>query len=247
MRPYRCVKAETFSIVVLAGLTGFFAEAVKAQVPSNPALEARLNEKFKGSPKGPDGNLVIEEGSLLEIRKNGILGIPFGPTGIPQSTYKQDGQMHPPGPLQRTLAGQQVYTPLQAGERVYLVRMEVNLKGNSITFIIFKCDQCAGPSPSGLRAAVAFQFPKGYLATADPAQVEEFIGQAFSLYASAPVEAPAPAEPQVTTTIELGQTAEQVIAALGQPSKIAKVGTKEIYFYKDLKVTFINGKVTDVE
>jgi hypothetical protein len=38
-----------------------------------------------------------------------------------------------------------------------------------------------------------------------------------------------------------------VIAALGQPLRKAKVGTKDIYYYKDLKVIFVNGKVTDVQ
>jgi hypothetical protein len=48
--------------------------------------------------------------------------------------------------------------------------------------------------------------------------------------------------------VELGQTKEQVVAALGQPERIANVGaTKQIYFFKNLKVTFVSGKVTDVQ
>lgn len=48
-------------------------------------------------------------------------------------------------------------------------------------------------------------------------------------------------------TVSLGQTKDVVTANFGQPDKIAKVGTKEIYYYKDFKVTFVNGKVTDVQ
>jgi hypothetical protein len=58
-----------------------------------------------------------------------------------------------------------------------------------------------------------------------------------------PVDEPA-APPK---TVDLGMTKDQVIANFGQPEKTAKVGTKEIYFYKDLKVTFVNGKVSDVQ
>jgi hypothetical protein len=47
--------------------------------------------------------------------------------------------------------------------------------------------------------------------------------------------------------IALGQTMDDVRAALGNPSRIARVGVKQIYFYPDMKITFINGKVTDVE
>jgi hypothetical protein len=59
-----------------------------------------------------------------------------------------------------------------------------------------------------------------------------------------PVDAPA-APPK---ELKMGQTKDEVIGNFGQPEKIVKLGTKEIYYYKDLgKVTFVNGKVTDVQ
>jgi hypothetical protein len=48
-------------------------------------------------------------------------------------------------------------------------------------------------------------------------------------------------------TVKVGETKDNVVADFGQPDKIAKVGTKEIYFYKDFKVTFVGGKVTDIQ
>jgi hypothetical protein len=47
--------------------------------------------------------------------------------------------------------------------------------------------------------------------------------------------------------IVVGQTMDEVRAALGSPSRIATIGTKQIYFYPDMKITFRNRKVTDVE
>jgi hypothetical protein len=59
-----------------------------------------------------------------------------------------------------------------------------------------------------------------------------------------PVDAPA-APPK---ELKMGQTKDEVVANFGQPEKVVKLGTKEIYYYKDLgKVTFVNGKVTDVQ
>jgi len=55
---------------------------------------------------------------------------------------------------------------------------------------------------------------------------------------------PAAADPK---TVSAGQTPDQVIASLGQPEKIVKLGTKQTYYYKDMKVIFVNGKVTDVQ
>ena len=48
-------------------------------------------------------------------------------------------------------------------------------------------------------------------------------------------------------TISLGQTIEEVVALLGQPQTTAHLGTKQIYVYKSLKITFVDGKVTDVQ
>jgi hypothetical protein len=38
-----------------------------------------------------------------------------------------------------------------------------------------------------------------------------------------------------------------VAAAFGQPLRTAVIGAKEMFFYKDMKVTFTNGKVSNVE
>jgi hypothetical protein len=62
-----------------------------------------------------------------------------------------------------------------------------------------------------------------------------------------PPPPPADEPPAPPKSIDLGQTKDQVIAAFGQPQRTAKVGTKEIFFYKDLKVTFTGGKVSDVQ
>ena len=68
--------------------------------------------------------------------------------------------------------------------------------------------------------------------------------------AAAPMQDIAPPPPPADApppTIALGQTKGQVTAAFGQPVRMAKLGVKEIYYYKDMKVTFTNGKVSNVE
>jgi hypothetical protein len=69
--------------------------------------------------------------------------------------------------------------------------------------------------------------------------------------ALAPI-APPPPPPDAPAAppkeLKMGQTKDEVVANFGQPEKVVKLGTKEIYYYKDLgKVTFVNGKVTDVQ
>ncbi len=57
----------------------------------------------------------------------------------------------------------------------------------------------------------------------------------------------APTSSAPPATIAPGQTPEQVTAILGQPLNIVDLGTKKIYVYKNLKVTFTAGKLSDVQ
>lgn len=60
-----------------------------------------------------------------------------------------------------------------------------------------------------------------------------------------PSPIPPPAPPP--TQISAGQSIEEVTAALGMPKNIVDLGAKKIYVYSALKVTFKDGKVTNVE
>jgi hypothetical protein len=93
-----------------------------------------------------------------------------------------------------------------------------------------------GAAPAAAPAAPAAAAPAAPPPPADPVL--------------APVAPPPPPPDQPAApppSIELGQSKDMVTAILGQPTKIAKVAGKEIYFYKDLKVTFKDGKVSDVQ
>jgi hypothetical protein len=59
--------------------------------------------------------------------------------------------------------------------------------------------------------------------------------------------APTPAPPASTGNISLGQTIDEVVRILGQGRIIADLGSKKIYAFPGLKVTFVDGKVTDAQ
>jgi hypothetical protein len=64
--------------------------------------------------------------------------------------------------------------------------------------------------------------------------------------APAPVPAPA-APPAPPASINLGQSIDDVTGQLGQPKSVVDLGPKKIYVYKDMKITFKDGKVSDVQ
>jgi hypothetical protein len=62
-----------------------------------------------------------------------------------------------------------------------------------------------------------------------------------------PQQAGGPQQGGGTQTVALGQTPDQVTAILGAPKQIVDLGSKKIYRYPDMKVVFVDGKVSDVE
>jgi hypothetical protein len=62
--------------------------------------------------------------------------------------------------------------------------------------------------------------------------------------AAAPAAAPAAGG---SVNISVGESIDNVTAALGSPVRIIDLGAKKIYTYKDMKIIFMNGKVSDVQ
>jgi len=83
----------------------------------------------------------------------------------------------------------------------------------------------------------------------DADKAEQEVVNEANAGAAAPAEATpppvaAPAAPPVQITG--GETVDQVTSAMGQPKNIVDLGSKKIYVYKDMKITFKDGKVSDV-
>jgi hypothetical protein len=222
---------------------------------ANQQLAARLGDHVKVARLGLDstGLTVIEPGSVFIIKKGGILSLPPTHRNVPASTFR-DGQLVGPGKLAIS-AYSQISRFLPVGEQVYITGADVRIKNDKIIVFIIECDSCNGvQQPSSYVAAVSYEFPKGYLENAEISQIKDVINQVLAPdmapseppaeQAQAEAPPPAPSEP---VKIQIGQSVDDVKSALGNPDKIVDLGRKQIYVYKDLKVTFMDGKVTDVQ
>jgi hypothetical protein len=156
------------------------------------------------------------------------------------------------------------------GEKMWVTKIEC--RDDGVVFDLFT-DAYADVR---YRAALKFAFDKhGVMPAAD--QMSAMVGEVFKVQPSDDKAAPtaaAPAAPAPAAAaapdpalapiapppppvdapaappkeLKIGQTKDEVIANFGQPEKVVKLGPKEILYYKDLgKVTFVNGKVTDVQ
>jgi len=173
------------------------------------------------------------------------------------------------GHFSQTASEGQTTHLFKKGDKVYPTKIDVKLDKDEVVMGIVACDTCNNTDPQTWnKANVEFQFPKGALARASAGDVEDTIGQLLAISDDSQQQGgqqpgqqqgggqdqggqqqggqqqQAQAEPQ---TIQMGMTTDQVQASLGQPSKVVNLGAKQIYVYKDLKITFLNGKVVDVQ
>jgi hypothetical protein len=243
----------------------------QAQLPPDAPLADQIRSQYKVTKFGLDGGgfTVLSPGTILVIQKGGILGVPPANLTMGVAIFK-DGDLKQPSAGNRMFLGN-VTRFLQVGEKVYVQKVDVNLKTDRVQLTVVECDSCNGVNqPSLFKGVVSFEFAKGSLAAADPAQIEDTIGQVFTIdngsdsngqqqnqdqnaqqgqqqdqqQQAAPQKQAPPPEP---ASIQMGMTVDQVEAALGPPDKKVTIGAKIIYVYKDLKVTFTNGKVTDAQ
>jgi hypothetical protein len=271
------------SIPVAAAVlvTMVLAPVARAQAPT---LQEQLIAQYKLVKMGSDtsGYSVIDKGTLLEIKKGGILGVPYGDNNVP-ATHYENGTVKGPSGLammgRKSIMGkfgkEQTTHLFASGDKVYPMKVEVNAAKDIVALEIVACDTCNKTDPPTYnKAEVIFQFPKGSLANANAGSVEDTIGQLLSISddsqqdqgqqggqdqgqqgqqggqaaggqgAQQGGQDQQQAEPQ---TIQLGQTTDAVQAALGKPDKVVNLGAKQIWVYKDLKVTFKDGKVSDVQ
>jgi hypothetical protein len=258
---------QIFAIVLSAPIPAGMAWA-QAQLPPDAPLPDQLKALYKVTKFGLDGGgfTVLTPGTILVIQKEGILGVPPANMTMGIAIFK-DGDLKQPSAGNRMFLGN-VTRFLQFGEKVYVQKVDVNLKADKVQLTVVECDQCNGVNQTSLfKGVVMFEFPKGSLATADPAMIEDTIGQVFTIddgsgnqhnqdqnaqgqqdqqqQQQPPPQQQAP--PPEPVSIQVGMTVDQVEAALGPPDKKVSIGAKLIYVYKDLKVTFTNDKVTDAQ
>src|ERR1700733_5249124 len=252
------------------------------------SLQEQLAAQYKLVKMGSDtsGYAVVDKGTLLAVQKGGILAVPYGDQNVLSNRY-ENGSIKGPNSLslmgRKSIMGkfgkEQTTHLFAVGDKVYPMKIDVNVAKDTVTLEIVACDTCNKTDPPTYnKANVVFQFPKGSLASAAAGGEEDTIGQVLSISSDdaqqgegggqqqggdqagqqpagqqsgqdqgqqpQPAAQPAPAEP---ASIEKGMTPDQVEAAMGQPDKKVNLGSKQIYVYKDLKVTFLNGKVSDVQ
>jgi len=241
-------------ILVLAGASpSLYGQDQKAEI------QKRLSSAFKRTTLTADRSDVAKAGTVLTLHKDNLLMCSMDAHASPTNTYKNGAiSMGLGATMSWSMAlssvGQQVANTPQrkfvGGEKIWLADYQVKEDGVYLLFysdpfdnvryfgqLKFPVSKGAFPPADNMLKTIA------EVVTDDSAQ-EAALADSAAPPAQAPGgQAPAPA----TKTITLGQTMDEVVGILGAPQKKVNLGTKEIYFYPDMKVVFISGKVADVQ
>jgi hypothetical protein len=218
--------------------------AANAQTPVSLQEQLNAQYKPAKMKSGFGGATVVEAGTALAVQKGGVLSVPSTALTTCSAKF-QDNKLHPSVGFCAAMfknvssyfqPGSKVY-PLKI--EVNPEKEKISFEAVACD----SCN--GGGSGSSMKGGVVFQFAKGYLETATAGTVEDTIGQVFSIssdgqnggqnggqnddqngeqnqgeqQAQAGPQGGQPAtqqQPQAEPqTIQLGQSTDQVLAALG--------------------------------
>jgi hypothetical protein len=250
-------------VAVLAVLT----PCAHAQDPRSD-LQKKLNAAFVLTRPTADNTDIVKAGSILELHQEGLIMYSVANKVAPTWTFKdgrlgmgfganmsvdmqlgsvEQGVNHLNVPQRKFVSGEKVWiTGALIKEDGVILQLYSDAYDNVRYFGQIKFPFAKKTIPPAdemmktIAEVVTADAPEGSDASAAPPA-------AAPSQQIAPPPPPADAAPVQPKTISVGQTKDQVVEILGQPGRVAKIGAKEIDYYPDMKVIFVNGKVTDIQ
>ena len=258
----------SFAILLLTAIPS--AQNSWAAGTSSGIVEA-LQKKYLVTETTPDHEQVTKDGITMSLKCAGIYSLPNISLIVPDNKVT-DGKIQPPSVFLRN--GSHV---LQTGDRVYITKIDKKDESSDelLRFTILTVNSFDVTGQSFQRkfyATVSFKFKKGYLDDTPPEDVEKVIeavltpdtddSQSDTSAAAQPAQkrptvpvTPPPATPPPTPpapagpppTITIGESSTQVLQAMGMPLQMIDLGKKKTYVYKNMKIIFVDDKVSDVQ
>jgi len=262
---------------LIAASIFFFLLASAEETNTPAAIQQKLEAQYALTKATADRTDIVTAGSVLVLEKDNLVMYTVTTRSPASNTYKNGRIASaittpkcPPiigcGPIPVPNVDSRKFV---AGEKFWVTKIDVHDDG-----VVF--DLLSDPfSDVRYYATLKFPFSRGSIPPAD--KVLSTVAEVIKVQQDdapapdpkppapqpnpeptpapgptppAPIPPPPPppdAAPAAPKTIALGQTKDQVVAIFGQPTKVIQLKSKEIYVYPDMKVTFVNNKVTDVQ
>ena len=262
--------ASTALVGTALAFTALALPAAASDKASVGVVEA-LEKKYAITQTTTDAAQITKDGTTMSMKCAGVYSVPSSMMMKPDNKVV-DGKVQAPGTLARYTLVKMGAHVLQTGDKVYITKIEgkSEMTGDMIKLTLMTVDALdvsGSDAKKKFDAYVSFKFKKGYLDETPPEQVEQTIE---SVLAPEEAAAPAPAAPQAQAhaapapapavaaaapaapagpppTISMGESSTEVLQAMGMPLQMIDLGKKKTYVYKNMKIVFVNDKVTDVQ
>jgi hypothetical protein len=261
---------------ILVSLTLLAAESHAQSGVQVDAVQKQLTQLYQTAKATADGTDLVTAGSVLVLQKDHLLMNKVDQPYATPNVYKNGtiggngagavnvikafnglGKLNPfanQTGMQSATDAAGATREFVAGEKFWVTRIDT--RPDAVAFTLL-----SDPiKDQRYHAVLTFPLAKG---GASPDDVTSLVSEVLKIDDSSQGQsadqggqsqggqqqaAAAPAAPAVATkTIAVGQTRDQVIAMFGVPGKIVQLGTKEIDVFQDMKVTFVQNKVVDVQ
>ena len=268
----RCVTRTCLSaLIVVACCWSSLVPGAAASEKASDGVVAALEKKYVITQTTSDFAQITKDGTTMSMKCPGVYSVPTNLMMKPD-TKVVDGKVQPPGGLAKYTLVKMGAHVLQTGDKVFVTKIEgkTEMTGDSIKFTLLTIDALdvsGSDAKKKYNAYVEFKFKKGYLGETPPDQVEQAIETVIAPEEAAapepaqqaaapapPVRAAAPAPPAAPAapagpppTVTMGESSTEVLQAMGMPQQMIDLGKKKTYVYKNMKIIFVNDKVTDVQ
>ncbi len=231
----------TRSLVALAIVVAF-PKIIFAAPDWASALKGQLVQQYGLTKTGwGDESRITDPGPVYVVSAEGISARTTFDSSMLVTTV-EDGKPHGPKGGMAFFVKTQDTKQVKVGDRFYVTSIDV--KDDAVFFRLVSVETAeityrGNTKQTRYRAILRFPMPKEQLETAAVADVKKVVDPIFvseDQLKSAPV-----------ATVQMGQSPDQVESILGKPSKVIDLGTKKIFVYKDMKIVFVDGKVSDVQ
>ena len=262
---------KTLTVTFLFALTATGTKVEAQGAVQVDAIQKQLLQFYQPAKATADGTDLVTAGSVLVLQKDHLL-MDKADQPIPAMNTYQNGAITNPGAAFKSMKVMNTflkYVPgagqigqasdsantavgvdstreFVAGEKFFVTKIDTRADAVILYFISDPIKDVR------YHASLKFPFAKG--TSPSPDDVAALVSEVIKVddtsqdqNASNKSQQGSAAPPAETKTIALGQTRDQVVAMFGVPTKIVQLGTKEIDIFPDMKVTFVQNKVVDVQ
>ncbi len=237
------------------------------------ALRQKLSTEFALTKTTADRTDIVTPGSVVVLHKDGLLMYSVEASSPASNIYKGGRLSHGMWPkcpaflsnYCSNLPEQPASRTFVAGEKFWVTGVEV--QPDSVVLAFYSDPYQDGRYYGRLKIALG----KGQALTAEdtlkiiaevvtvqpsenqpdpppaPTTMASVTPGSDRLSPIAPPPPPADAPPPAPKEIAAGEPKDKVIETFGPPQKVVKLPSKEVDFYPDMKVTFVSGRVSNVD